>query len=435
MRFLKKKPAEQLVDMMLRIYRNGMTTTSGGNLSIKDDEGNIWITPGGTDKGSMTPEDIVCMKPDGTMVGNHRPSVELPFHSSIYRIRPDIKAIVHAHPPALVAFSTVRRIPDVRLTEASYSLCSQIAMAPYAIPGSQVLGDYICEEFKKGANLVMLENHGVVAGGCDMWEAFTRFETLDFTARMQMDSLRFGTPTTLPSARMEELSGCCCCCCGCGSEFTLVAHTATAEEQSLRNELAAFTRRSYSQRLFTSYWGGFSARLGKDAFLLAPDVADPMDIQPEDFVFVSGNEAEEGKTVCDCAQLHLAVYRAHPEINAIANAQPASLMAFALTDTRLDTCTIPESFINLRDVPRLPYSAAHENVGQLTKTLGAATPAVLVGNEGIVVVGGTLLQAFDRLEVADYTARALVGCTGLGNVVNIVGKDVDDIVEFFNLPK
>ena len=105
-------PADQLVMFMERIYGYGMTTTSGGNLSILDDNGDIWITPGSIDKGSLTRNDMVCIKPDGTIVGNHKPSSEYPFHQRIYKARPDLKAVLHAHPPALVAFSIVRKMPD-----------------------------------------------------------------------------------------------------------------------------------------------------------------------------------------------------------------------------------------------------------------------------------------------------------------------------------
>ena len=91
-------PADQLVMLMERIYRYGMTTTSGGNLSILDENGDIWITPGSVDKGSLSRKDIIQVKPDGTVIGIHKPSSEFPVHSGIYKSRPDIKAVLHAHP-------------------------------------------------------------------------------------------------------------------------------------------------------------------------------------------------------------------------------------------------------------------------------------------------------------------------------------------------
>src|SRR5699024_8889013 len=108
-------PADQLVMFMQRIYDKGLTTMSGGNLSIRDTEGNIWITPAGIDKGTLTRRDIICVRPDGTCEGPHKPSSELPFHQSVYRQRPELNAVLHAHPPALVAFSIVRKLPNLDL--------------------------------------------------------------------------------------------------------------------------------------------------------------------------------------------------------------------------------------------------------------------------------------------------------------------------------
>ncbi|MFC2031050.1 class II aldolase/adducin family protein, partial [Chloroflexota bacterium] len=100
MRFQLLHPREQLVAIMNRIYGNGMTTLSGGNLSIKEENGDIWITPAGVDKGKLTPADINRVRSDGQVDGPHRPSSEYPFHRAIYAKRSDLRAIVHAHPPA-----------------------------------------------------------------------------------------------------------------------------------------------------------------------------------------------------------------------------------------------------------------------------------------------------------------------------------------------
>ena len=94
-------PKDQITLVISRIYERGLTTTSGGNISIIDENGDIWVTPSAVDKGSLQPSDIVCVKPDGTVVGRHKPSSEFPFHKAIYKARPDIKAIIHAHPPEI----------------------------------------------------------------------------------------------------------------------------------------------------------------------------------------------------------------------------------------------------------------------------------------------------------------------------------------------
>ena len=76
-------PADQIVTIMNRLYYYGMTTMTGGNLSIKDSDGTVWISPSGVDKGSLRREDIMQIKPNGEIVGIHRPSVEYPFHLGV----------------------------------------------------------------------------------------------------------------------------------------------------------------------------------------------------------------------------------------------------------------------------------------------------------------------------------------------------------------
>ena len=165
MQFGYLHPADQLLMIMQRIYSRGMTTTSGGNLSIMDDDGNIWITPASIDKGTLTRKDIVCVKPNGEVVGIHKPSSELPFHASVYRRRPDLKAVLHAHPPALVAFSIVRKLPKMDLMPSTGKLLGKVAISEYAVPGSEQLGQNIAIFFDQGYDIVFLENHGVCIGG------------------------------------------------------------------------------------------------------------------------------------------------------------------------------------------------------------------------------------------------------------------------------
>ena len=107
-------PRDEILEMMARIYRYRMTTTSGGNLSIREANGDVWITPARVDKGGLRREDIVLVRADGVIEGHRSPSSEFPLHQAIYRSRPDVAGIVHAHPVALVAFSLVGQVPDTR---------------------------------------------------------------------------------------------------------------------------------------------------------------------------------------------------------------------------------------------------------------------------------------------------------------------------------
>ena len=143
-------PRDEIMRTMERIYRYRMTTTSGGNLSIREPDGSIWITPARMDKGSLTRDDIVCVGPDGAVEGRHQPSSEFPFHKAVYEVRPDIRAVVHAHPVALVAFSICRQTPDTCLFHQAHFMCGRTGFAAYAVPGSRQLGDNIAETFRAG---------------------------------------------------------------------------------------------------------------------------------------------------------------------------------------------------------------------------------------------------------------------------------------------
>ena len=137
------------------------------------------------------------VKTDGSITGPHRPSSEYPFHLSVYKQRGDIKAVLHAHSPALVAFSIVRRkLPDVNLIPTARLICGDIAMAPYALPGSALLGENIAAEFQQGRKhrgRARKPRRGDRSGRTSL-QAFMAFETLEFCARLQMSALTLGTP-------------------------------------------------------------------------------------------------------------------------------------------------------------------------------------------------------------------------------------------------
>ncbi len=428
MRFDLMHPADQLVLIMARIYRYGMTTTSGGNLSIKDDNGDIWITPSGIDKGNLTRADMIQVKPDGTLIGPHKPSVELPFHKEIYRRRPDLKAIVHAHPPTLVAFSLARKIPNTYLIPNAREVCGNVSMAKYEVPGSAKLGANIADEFQKGYNTVLLENHGVVCGSKDLFSAFMAFETLDFCGRLEIDAAKLGKARSLTDAQIGMAQG--------GSDYKMdefIAGSVSSEERAGRRELCELIHRSYDQRLFTSTQGTFSMRLSDGSFLITPYNKDRKYLEPEDIVRIKNGMCELGKVPSRAAVLHQAIYDEHPDINSVIIAHPPAIMAFAVTDAEFDSRTIPESYISLRDVKRLPYAASSLDVQGTAKIFCNKTPVVIVNNQCAIVTGNSLLNAFDRLEVLEYSAAAIISARDIGEIVLITPEEVADIEEAFNL--
>ncbi|MGN0164363.1 MAG: class II aldolase/adducin family protein [Candidatus Ornithomonoglobus sp.] len=423
-------PADQLVMFMERIYGYGMTTTSGGNLSILDDNGDIWITPGSIDKGSLTRKDMVCIKPDGTIEGIHKPSSEYPFHQHIYKTRPDIKAVLHAHPPALVAFSIVRKLPNTSMIPNVKFSCGEIGLAKYGLPGSQDLGDKISEEFDKGFNTVVLENHGVVIGAQNMFDAFKSFETLDFSARIEIDAHNIGQINSLTPEQIEWYKS--------RQHVVMdefVSNNITSEEKDVRAEMIKFIRRAYDQRLFTSTQGTFSQKLSDGSFIITPSGKDRKYLEPEDLVKISGNFKEMGKFPSKSAELHKEIYAQQPHVKSIIIAHPPCMMAFAVSDAVLDSRTIPESYILMRNIPKLDFGANYLKPAETAAVFKENTPIALIKNDCAIITGSSLLNAFDRLEVAEYSARAIIATRDLGDVVAINNQEIDDIEVAFHLAK
>ncbi|MFN2125563.1 MAG: class II aldolase/adducin family protein [Candidatus Promineifilaceae bacterium] len=427
MNFQLLHPRDQLVAIMNRIYHNGMTTLSGGNLSIKDDNGDIWITPSGIDKGKLTPKDIMRVKADGTLEGPHKPSSELPFHRAIYRLRPDLEAIVHAHPPALVSFSIVREVPDTRIIPQANRVCGPVGYAPYALPGSEMLGEHIAATFAEGYNIVILENHGIAAAGTTLLEAFHRLETLDFCARTLIHARALGEVNMLSEAalnlfdhRKNELP-----------EFVATSHS--SRERELRQQIVDITARACDRHLMISTEGVVSARLDEGSFLITPTGHDRRTLAIEDIVLVRNGVREAGKNPSRSVRLHEAIYTRHPDIHSIMTAQSPNATAYAITTAVFDSRTIPESFILLRDIPLVPFKTLYTQAESIAEMVSLSSPVLLIQNDCVLTVGTDILNAFDRLEVAEFSARSLIDSVYLGDLVPIGAGEIQDLEKAFNL--
>lgn len=422
-------PRDEIMRTMDRIYRYRMTTTSGGNLSIRDGAGDIWISPARVDKGNLTRHDIVCVRADGTVAGLHPPSSEFPFHQAIYAARPDIRGIVHAHPVALVAFSICRQTPNTRLFHQAHSVCGKLGFAPYACPGSQQLGVNIAATFAQGCDSVILENHGVVVGGESLSRAFERFEAFEFAGKTLVKARQLGCTRFLDDDQLRQAAN-------RGVDFhSYEPPDATPGEQELRKQLCEFVRRGCRQRLLISTEGSFSARVDAGSFLITPTQKDRELLEVTDLVLVDGDQRESGKLASRAARAHQAIYEKHAGVQAIVFAHPVNATAFSVTDSTFDVRTIPESYVFLRDVQRVPYGLQYHSEKQLADYVSEASPAAMLENDGVIVTGRSILDTFDRLEVLESTAEALINATAIGEVCSMPAAVIDELCIAFKLTR
>ncbi|MBQ8506701.1 MAG: class II aldolase/adducin family protein [Clostridia bacterium] len=427
MNFELLHPADQIVMTMNRIYAGGMTTTSGGNLSVRDQEGNIWITPASIDKGSLTRADIMQVKPDGTVIGPHRPSVELPVHRNIYQLRPDINAIVHAHPASMVAFSLVRHTPDMQLLPSVYHICGEIGMVGYNFPGSPGLQRDLAAAYAAGCSTALMDNHGVICGAADLQRAYMMFETVTNFGRTEILARKLGEPRSLSleeialdSETMPELG-------------VLDPEAPSNEECAARRDMAAFIRRACDQKLFTAAFGTFSMRLPDNSLLITPHGMDRRYLEAEDLVRVKDGKCEAGKLPSRSVLLHEKIYAKNPELNCVIIAQPVNTMAFAVTGAEFNTYFVPETYVSLRNVARLPYAACNRDIEATAAAISAKTPVLIVDNQCAIVAGTNLLSAFDHLEVLEFTADAVISAKDLGEIVLITKDEMQELVDAFGL--
>jgi L-fuculose-phosphate aldolase len=419
-------PRNQITLIIERIYQRGLTTTSGGNISIMDDAGDIWVTPSAVDKGSLRPSDIMCIKKDGTVTGRHKPSSEFPFHKAIYDIRPDIRAIVHAHPPALVSFSIARKIPDTNVVSQAKYICGNIGYAAYELPGSNALGAKIASEFNKGFHAVIMENHGTVVGGTDLVDAFQRFETLEFCARTLVFGKTIGSPNYLTDAQIDEFES---HIPSLLPEMSDVKHP--SDELEKRMEIRNIVHRACNQGLMISSYGTVSTRWRGNDFLITPRNVPRWNLELDDMVQIKDGRREAGKLPSRSTWLHQEIYRHFPGINSLILTQPPYLMAFSVTHLPFDVRTIPESWIFLQDMPTLPFGSHFRGQTGIIDALSKGNPSLIIQNDSVLVTGDKLLQTFDRLEVAEFSAKSLVMCGALGSMHPINDQQVEELRRVF----
>ena len=188
-----------------RLYERGLVAGPDGNVSVRQADGSIVVTPSGLSKVDVTPDDLVVVTLDGRVLeGRHAPSSELRMHLRLYQRRPDIRAVVHAHPPAATAFAVVGEsfvapvLPEVILQ------LGKVPLLPYATPGSDALADAF-EPFVANHDGFLMANHGATTIGPTLATAHRRMESLEHAARILLAARALGTVNELSAVDVQSL--------------------------------------------------------------------------------------------------------------------------------------------------------------------------------------------------------------------------------------
>ncbi|MDR0362713.1 MAG: class II aldolase/adducin family protein [Planctomycetota bacterium] len=196
---------EEVAYWMRRLYRQGLTTCSGGNLSLRVDEGRALITPSSLDKGEIVADQIGLFTLEGeNLTPSLRGSIETDMHLSILRNRPDVSAVVHAHPVTATSFAAMEVKIRCDLTAEAHAVIGRVKYTGYSIMGSRGLAELVAESLKE-ADASIMKNHGVITVGPTMLKAFDRIEVLENAAKMTWITHTMNSCSPLTPDNLSEI--------------------------------------------------------------------------------------------------------------------------------------------------------------------------------------------------------------------------------------
>ncbi len=193
-----------LISICHLMYERSYVVSSDGNVSVQLDDGRVMATPTMTCKGRMTEDLLAITDLEGRQLNDRRASSELAMHLLIYRERPDVRAVCHAHPPHGTAFAVAGLPIDQPILSEVILTLGCVPLAEYGTPSTDELSDAM-RPLVKHHNALLMANHGAVAYGSDLWQAWDRLETLEHTAKIAILSRVLGGSRNLSPDAIEKL--------------------------------------------------------------------------------------------------------------------------------------------------------------------------------------------------------------------------------------
>jgi L-fuculose-phosphate aldolase len=194
-----------LVEVCRRLHERRLIGAGEGNVSCRLGRNRLLVTPSGASKGHLRPGDLVVVDLAGDVVrGRGRPSTELAMHLAAYEARPDVDAVVHAHPLTAIAFTVAGVPPPDDLLPEAVLVLGAIGVAPFATPGTAEVPRSLAPLWRNH-QVVLLERHGALALGRDLFQAYDRLETLERVCEVAFRARALGRCEPLPATAVEKV--------------------------------------------------------------------------------------------------------------------------------------------------------------------------------------------------------------------------------------
>ncbi len=196
---------EDIVKVGHWMFEKGWVAANDGNVSIRLEDDRILATPTGVSKGSLTPDDLILCNLQGEkLCGCRERTSEMGMHLTIYNLRPDVHAVVHAHPPVATGFAAAGRALDLALLPEVIISLGSVPLAEYGLPGTPALSQGMLRHIPK-YDAILLANHGAVAYGDDVFQAFSRMDVVEHFARITLVAEMLGGAKALPRVEVQKL--------------------------------------------------------------------------------------------------------------------------------------------------------------------------------------------------------------------------------------
>ncbi|MCC7242557.1 MAG: class II aldolase/adducin family protein [Acidobacteria bacterium] len=196
-----------IVECGRRLWHRGYVASNDGNISVRLDDRRLITTPKSVSKGFMTPDMMVVTDLDGTrLAGEREPSSELKMHLEVYRNRPDVRAVVHAHPPTATGFAVAGIPLDRAVLAEVITTLGSIPIAEYATPSTEELPAAV-RRYIKAHDGLLLANHGALAVAGDVFAAYYRMETIEHFAAISLVARTLGREHLLSRGEVDRLQG------------------------------------------------------------------------------------------------------------------------------------------------------------------------------------------------------------------------------------
>lgn len=195
----------RVAETMRRLYDRRLTTVSGGNVSMRNAEGYVFITASQSDKSCIDMRKVIVLSPDGeNLTPKLKPSMETQMHLNIYKSRPDVLAIVHSHPVYASTFAVAGMAVDSVITGEARYMLGNVGLVEYHLMGSSRLAD-ACAKVMSTTNAAIMVKHGAITVGKTLFEAFDRMEVLENTAHINLNLQTLNCQSRLSEEEVAEI--------------------------------------------------------------------------------------------------------------------------------------------------------------------------------------------------------------------------------------